>query len=183
MTDQDIVQLIREKKHSKAFGRLYGYFPVIEKHILKNGGDKDIAADIYQDALVILCRKVENAEFKLTSSLNTYVFSIVRHLWNDELKKRKREQPMIGELSENAITEHEWENDVLENQKANLAVQALNSIGARCKQLLLLFYTENKSMKDIAKKMEFSSEKIAKNQKYKCLEKAKALLNDLVPKN
>ncbi len=51
----------------------------------------------------------------------------------------------------------------------------MEKIQDRCKQLLRLFYFENERMAEIAKKMGFSSEKSAKTQKYKCMEKAHQL--------
>jgi hypothetical protein len=43
----------------------------------------------------------------------------------------------------------------------------------KCKQLLILFYFKKKSFREIAAALAFSDEKVAKNQKYRCLQKAK----------
>ncbi len=64
-------------------------------------------------------------------------------------------------------------HSVLEEKKYQLAERAFSELGKRCQQLLQLFYQQAMSFKDIAQVMQFSSEKIAKNQKYKCLVKAK----------
>lgn len=52
-------------------------------------------------------------------------------------------------------------------------------LGQKCKELLELFYFKKLSMKDISKKLGFASEKVAKNQKYRCIEKAKENLKNL----
>jgi RNA polymerase sigma factor (sigma-70 family) len=177
MTDHDIIQLIQQQKHSKAFSRLYRYFNPVQKLILARGGSKDDALDVYQDALVILCKRVCEPGFKLTASLDTYLYSVSRFLWNDELKRR-------GKMHEQEITERtdlpeeeiqEWTKD---EEKIGMAQSILEKLGKRCLQLLQLFYTEDKSMKEIARKMEFTSENVAKNQKYKCLERAKNMLRE-----
>lgn len=177
MTDQQIIQLIQQNKHSSAFTRLYRYFKPVQKLIVTRGGNTDDAKDVFQDALVILCKKVTDANFTLTASLDTYLYSVSRYLWNDELKRRGRVNEISitekHELPEEEITE--WVND---ENKIKQAETVLGKLGKRCLQLLQLFYTENQSMKSIAKKMEFSSEKIAKNQKYKCLETAKKMLKE-----
>jgi hypothetical protein len=46
-------------------------------------------------------------------------------------------------------------------------------LGEKCKQILILFYFKKESYKKIATLLDFSDDKIAKNQKYRCLQKAK----------
>ena len=66
-----------------------------------------------------------------------------------------------------------------EEKQFQLAERAFSELGERCKKLLLLFYHKSMSFKDIAKTMQFSSDKIAKNQKYKCLSKARDIYQNL----
>ncbi len=177
MTDQQIIQLIQQNKHSSAFKRLYRYFTPVQKLVQSRGGSHDDAKDVFQDALVILCKKVTDANFTLTASLDTYLYSVSRYLWNDELKRRGRTNEIQlsekHDVPENEITE--WVND---ENKIKQAENVLEKLGKRCLQILSMFYTENKNMKSIAKKMEFTSENAAKNQKYKCLERAKTMLKE-----
>lgn len=53
--------------------------------------------------------------------------------------------------------------------------KALTQIGKKCQELLELFYGFGKSMAEIAKKLDFRNEKVAKAQKYKCIQKAKEI--------
>src|SRR5258705_11058735 len=89
MYDQQIIWLFRENNEDKAFNVLYKHFPMIRKSVLSNGGNAQDAEDIFQEALIILCRKAKDPGFKLTAQLSTYLFSVRRFLWKDELKKRK----------------------------------------------------------------------------------------------
>ncbi len=171
MRDEEIIQLLKTKQEHKAFVKLYGYLPVVQKYICANGGKKNDAVDVYQDALVILCEKIEAENFKLTSSLNSFVFGIARLLWHEELR-RQGKMNLVSAEKVDFITDEDLnlEDRELKNERAQ---SALAELGKRCLQLLQLFYGENKSMKEIAVKMGFGGEKIAKNQKYKCLEKAR----------
>ncbi len=65
-----------------------------------------------------------------------------------------------------------------EEKKYRFAERAFSELGERCQQLLLMFYHKKMSFKDIANVMQFKSEKIAKNQKYKCLQKAKGIFQN-----
>lgn len=168
MKDQQIVDSIRGGRHQKAFSKLYKSFPAIRKMIRENNGTKEDAEDIFQEALILFSRKCEDVNFTLTASASTYLFSVSRYLWNDELKQRKRNQIEIEE-SEN----FSWEEVIQKEEQYKQAENVLKKIGEKCLELLKLFYIDGKSMKQIASKMDLSSEKIAKNQKYKCLERAK----------
>jgi RNA polymerase sigma factor (sigma-70 family) len=172
MKDQQIVEWIRNGKEQKAYQKLYANFSSIRKMIRENGGNKEDAEDIFQEALIIFSRKCDDPSFVLTSTAGTYLFSVSRFLWSDELRRRGKSLVAVA----GAVAEDEFndvENLIHQEEKFKNAENVLNKIGEKCLQLLKYFYLENKSMKEIAKKMELTSEKIAKNQKYKCLERAK----------
>lgn len=173
MSDEQIIQMVRNGQCDKAFMVLYKHFHMIQKMVRSKGGDKEDAEDVFQEALIILYRKVRESDFKLTAKLSTYLFSICRFLWKDQLLKRGKLRP---EESDHAIDQSEEENlneiNYTEN-KFLLAEKIISELGDRCKELLILFYAETLKLKDIAVKMGYSSENSAKNQKYKCLEMAK----------
>lgn len=173
MTGQEIIELIRKKQHSKAFYRLYKYQPVVKKLVMSKGGSRQDAEDVFQEALIILCRKAEDTQFVLTSSVDTYLYSVSRFLWKNELKKRNKITETDLETGFDEKDESEIAQLTENESRFKLAEESLKKIGEKCFELLQLFYVKMKSMKEIASRLDFSSEKIAKNQKYKCLEKAK----------
>jgi RNA polymerase sigma factor (sigma-70 family) len=177
MKDTHIIELIKGNDLSKASAKLYAYFPVIKKLVLKNNGTKQDAEDIYQEALIILCRKVQDNNFILSSSLNTYLYSVCRFLWSDALKHKNKS--IVMERTELLVHNEEIEEDAKEESDLRLAEKAFQMIGENCKELLLLFYFKKLSFKQIASQMRFASEQVAKNQKYRCIEKAKENLKKL----
>jgi RNA polymerase sigma factor (sigma-70 family) len=173
MPDQEIIDLIRANKSDKALHSLYKYFPMVLKVIRYNGGNRQDAEDVFQEALIILCKRVQQDNFILTARLSTYLFSVCRFLWKDELKKRKHTLSADFETSLTG-SEEQVLNGMLEKENhIKLAEKVLNELGDRCQELLLLFYHSGLKLKDIALKMGYSAEHTAKNQKYKCLEAAK----------
>lgn len=179
MKDQQIVELIRAGRDDRALLALYRHFTVIKKMILARGGRREDAEDIFQEALMILCRKAREPDFSLTAQLSTYLFSVCRFLWKDELKKRKHAIPLDWETGLNDPAEQALYKTTEEEDRARLAEKVLNELGQRCRELLILFYTTKFKLKEIASKMGYSSENTAKNQKYKCLEAAKNRLKEL----
>jgi len=168
MSDQKILELFKNGQRSKAFRELYKLYPRIEKLILSKGGTKTDANDVFQESLIILNRNLEKSDFKLTSSFYTYLYSVSRFVWKGLQNQFTKQQLKNLNTDEFSIF-----NSVIEEQKYQLAEKAFRELGERCQELLQRFYIKKISFKDIAMTMQFKSEKIAKNQKYKCLKKAK----------
>ena len=179
MNDHDIIEHIRRGKSSSALNSLYRNFPQIRKMIVANGGNGADAEDVFQESLIILIRKIRGTDFKLTAQLNTYLFSVSRFVWSDELKKRNRivAEELTAALSK--IEQQEFEEAIVVESSAKLAERVLYELKERCRELLFYFYHGKMKLQDIAVKMGYSSENTAKNQKYKCLEAAKTRFKEL----
>ncbi|HEY6899519.1 MAG TPA: sigma-70 family RNA polymerase sigma factor [Puia sp.] len=173
MNDQMILELIRTDQNDRALDALYRHFPMIRKLIRSNGGDRQDAEDVFQEALIILIRKVKGSEFRLTAQLSTYLYSVCKYVWKDELKKRNRELPLNFEI------EPGIEATIEDESRARLAEQVIAELKDRCRELLLFFYEGRLKLQEIAERMGYSSGNTAKNQKYKCLEAARDRLKEL----
>ena len=172
MSDQKILEFFKTGQREKAFRQLYNLYPKIEKLILSKGGRKQDASDVFQEALIVLYRKLQSSDFVLTASFYTYLYSVSRYIWSDTLKQNSNPKTS-GTQNEIDDSQVEIVKTVQEEKKYQLAENAFSELGERCQQLLLMFYYKKMSFKTIAESMQFKSEKIAKNQKYKCLQKAK----------
>lgn len=93
MTDQQIIQAIREGNPRKALEEIYTFFPKVKMYVQQNSGDEDQAKDIFQEAIVIFYEKAQTTDFKLTSSVTTYVFGVSKNLWYSKLRKLGKEIP------------------------------------------------------------------------------------------
>lgn len=178
MNDQQVVESIRNNKADKALQELYKYFPVVKKMIVANAGTVNDALDVYQEALIVFYKKAKGTDFTLTSSLNTYLYGVSNYLWKDELKKRKKQHYVSMPALETPV---DFDAEIYnEQEKFNkLGEQAILKLGERCQEILRLFYFESWSMQKIAEKFGYNSEKVAKNQKYKCIETARQALLEL----
>ncbi len=166
MTDKEIIEHLRQNKYSAALKGLYNILPLAKKYIRDNNGTTDDAEDIFQDALVVLCKKVQSNDFILSAPLKTYLLAIVKNCWLQELRNRKK-LPAGQAVDDIGATE------VYEEPGFVFAKAAFDLLGEKCKQLLIMFYFKKEDYKTIAAALAFSDEKIAKNQKYRCLQKAK----------
>ena len=166
MTDKEIIEHLQNNKYSRAVNGLYDILPSVKQYVRNNNGSADDAQDIFQDALVILYKKIHAGQLVLSVPLKTYLLAVVKNCWLAELRRRKK-LPVADTLPDIA------DDTINEDPGFAIASSAFNFLGKKCKELLILFYFKKKSLKDIAKELAFSSEMVAKNQKYRCIQKAK----------
>ncbi|MDX2361349.1 MAG: sigma-70 family RNA polymerase sigma factor [Crocinitomicaceae bacterium] len=176
MTDQEIIQSIRKGDREKVIRFLYKEFPKIKALVLKSGCNEVLAAEIFNDSLILLIEKVQNPKFELSAKMTTYLYGINRFLAMNELRKQQKNNSSISlelEWSDTLIlSDKDLEYDYEKEEKLKLMERILKKISERCQKILELFYFKNQSMDKIAKELNFSSENSAKTQKYKCLKHA-----------
>lgn len=173
MDDRQIIQLIQSGQDDKALARLYQHLPAIRRMIRYHGGTRQQAEDIFQESLIILCRKAKaETAFTLSGGIYPYLYSVCRFLWSDQLKKTKRVPTMAFDEATPDQAATGIDASLAEEMRYQLAEQILAGLADRCRELLLLFYHSRAKLRDIAAQMGYSSEQTAKNQKYKCLEAA-----------
>lgn len=178
MKDEELISLIKKGKNEKPIKWLYKEFPKIKNLIIKSGGNKEIAEEIFNDSLVLLIEKVRKNDFVLTSKISTYLYGINRFLFKNELRKLNKQNIEL-EWSETLIlSQEDLEYDFEKENKLNQMEQILELISERCKAIFRLFYYQKESMESIAKTLNFSSVNSAKTQKYKCIEKAFEKMQD-----
>ena len=90
MTDNEIIEHLKNNQYPKAIKGLYGLLPSVTKYIKANNGTVEDAKDIFQDALVVLYKKIHTGGFVLTVPLKTYLQAVVKNCWLQELRQRKK---------------------------------------------------------------------------------------------
>ena len=155
-----------------AFKLLYDYFPKIEKMLLGYGASEDDARDIFQEALIILSNKVHQPDFEIKAKISTYLYSMCRFMCKDVIKSKKHtvDIDQFHTLHEEVVTDHEQKEEQFEQVD-----EILKQLGEKCMRILIGYYYKKKSMKALAEEFGYATVNSAKNQKYKCLERAKKM--------
>jgi RNA polymerase sigma factor (sigma-70 family) len=175
MTDQEIILLIQDRKEHKALIKLYNYQGKATALVLQYGGSKEDAQDIFQEALLVLCKKVWEGNFVLSSKLDTYVYAICLNILRNELKQKSNKKIHIPDL-------YQWEDEnefdaIFERERQLVSVEkVLLKVGDPCLKLLKLFYFELKRVKEIVNLMGYKTENSVKVQKFKCIERIKKMM-------
>ena len=155
----------------QVFNDLYEHeFPKTVRLVTYNSGRVDDAKEVFQNGLVVIIEKVYRKELDLTCSFSTYLYSVCRNLWFEEIRRSKKtisvNDPYDYLQSDGAFISNEYIPDELEAVN-----KAIESLGDGCKQLLECFYYKNLSFEEIANTLGYATAASARNQKYKCLER------------
>lgn len=165
------------KNDSKAYEKLYAeYFAMAKFFVIKNSGNFEEAQDVFQDAIIVLYEKTKKADFKLTCALKTYIYSIVRNLWLKALSKRQKRVDVV-DFEKFYTIEIEDEKNSLDDKRLNKIAEGMKQLGEKCRKILTGFYFEQKKMTVIAEELGYTNAANAKNQKYKCMQQLKKLVN------
>ena len=161
------------------------FYSNINFFIKKNNGDEEDANDIFQEAIIIIYRKLKANELVLDCSFDTYLYSICRFLWLKILEKRKIEKVNI---KDNHEVNYEIFDESLEiiadlNDRHRLYQKHFAGLGKDCQKILQLYF-DKVPLQNIADIMGYKSEKYAKKRKYSCKEYLiKSIKQDLQYKN
>lgn len=178
-TDKELLELMRGSKaqRDKALDAIYqNNREKTCSYVLGNNGSIDEAKDVFQEAMIAFYENVRDGKFKGESTISTYLYSIAKFKWLNQIKKNNirsghHEKVTRDEFSEGPLA------TIIEGEKKKGVLELLAQLGETCKQLLIENLYHNASMKEIAESGAFSSEQIVRNKKYKCLQKLKELIS------
>lgn len=182
LSDSDLVEAIREKEMlEQAISQLYiDHAETTRSFIMGKGGAEQDADDIFQETIVSFIDIVQKGKFRQESSIGTFLTSISKNIWYNEIRRRQRagNREKIFEMDRNqeegAVSETIQEREM--KQQLN---KLLQEVGESCRRILSLFYFENLSMKEIVSQMHYENEQVVRNKKYKCLQQ----LTDKIKQN
>lgn len=139
-------------------------FPVAAAYAHRQGGNIEEAKEVFQVALMIYYEKLVDSEFEPKRNHHSYLFGIFKNQWSKH-QFTARLTTSLGEYDQRDHRDPEI-------QKHRLLL-FLRQSGQRCMDLLQSFYYEKTSMKKLADRFGYRSERSATVQKYKCLEKVR----------
>jgi len=155
-------------------------YPLIRNLVLKNSGDQEDVQDVFQDAMIILFKKVKQNELELQCSFKTYLFSICNHLWLQRIEKRRKETTAFRNVAHTTELNEEELIDIYDDEAEKFRIYQKHflSLDKDCQELLKLFLKKS-SIREIADIMDYKTEKYTKVKKYRCKEELKRrVIND-----
>lgn len=171
LTDGEILAGLR-KRDNRVLQYLYkNSFNPVKQLVMHNAGSENDAEDIFQEALIIIFKKLrEEPGFNLDAAFSTYLYSVSRLLWLKHLRKiRKIEiDPLNHDMEERIEFE---EPSPVEDKDLRMAIyqRTLLRIPEDCQKILRLTAQDISSV-DIARQLGFRSEGYVRKRRHYCKE-------------
>jgi len=155
------------------------HFDVLSRYITNNSGSRQDAEDIFQEVVVNFIELVQKDKFRGESSIKTFLFSMNRHTWLNELKRRGRALAREEKYEREQEKVEMDSSQLMADREEKKAIAALvAALGGTCQKILTLFYYENLSMRAILEATDYENEQVVRNKKYKCLKQLEQMLNE-----
>jgi RNA polymerase sigma factor (sigma-70 family) len=130
--------------------------------------------DIFQDAFEVLFKKITLEKLdNLQASLKSYLFSVGKYMVYSKFRNQKTVSLEVNQnesqlFKNNQIQILPLEMDP-EEQQLEVVMACKKTLSTSCQSILDLFYSEKKSMREIALLLGYKNEDVAKSQKVRCL--------------
>ncbi|MBN2426257.1 MAG: sigma-70 family RNA polymerase sigma factor [Calditrichaceae bacterium] len=174
--DYRVIDRIRENDRT-VLGELYiRYERMVERFIIKWGGQKEDAQDALQEAVITLWQKVCSNEFELKSQIGTYILGVAKNKWRSQRRVSNRFD-RDADFEKHESAELNPMELYIEEESHHEVTDALKKISEQCRRLLLMFYFEGRSMHDIAALLNLSSPDVAKARKYQCKKELQKIMD------
>jgi RNA polymerase sigma factor (sigma-70 family) len=180
-SDADLLAAIRngDQLNSAILFIYQQYANTVGSYIITNSGSQQDAEDIFQETVVTFIDLVKKDKFRGEAAIKTFLVSIARNIWLNELKKKERsgireqQYEKSREQDEMDISHYIADREVKQQFRS-----VIEKLGGSCKKLLTLFYYENMSMKELLDHLPYENEQVVRNKKYKCLQHLTGLLRE-----
>lgn len=178
-SDAEVISnLMENTRVDAALRHLYREnFELLSRYIVNNSGSEQDSEDIFQEVMVAFIGLVRAGKFRGESSIRTFLFSLNKNIWLNELKRRGRAEARelkYEKQNEQVAVTADMAME-LKQTKSEL-MEVIEQLGENCKKILMLFYFENKSMKEIVDHLPYENEQVVRNKKSKCLKKLEEMV-------
>lgn len=171
LSDDEIIAGLR-KRDNRILQYIYkNSFNPVKQLILHNAGSESDAEDIFQEALIIIFKKLrDQSNFKLEAAFTTYIYSISRLLWLKHLRQIKKIEidPLNRDMEERIEFE---EPSPVQDKDLRLAIyqRTLMKIPEDCQKILQMT-AQDLSSSEIAEQLGFRSEGYVRKRRHFCKE-------------
>jgi RNA polymerase sigma factor (sigma-70 family) len=166
-SDEYIIEGIRSRDHDVLKYAYEQYYPMVRYLIIRNHGNDLDAEDTFQEAMVAIFEKARSNKLKLNCSFKTYIYSVCRNLW---LQQLERDRSFLNfEDHEKLLASEELILYEDENRlRKKIFQKHFLELTEKCRRILLMFI-ENIAFDEIARLMGLKNKHYAIKRKYECI--------------
>ncbi|MCP4522359.1 MAG: sigma-70 family RNA polymerase sigma factor [Cytophagales bacterium] len=170
--DKNIITLIKQGEKRKSIQYLYTEYSDKVKSMIRNrGGNQEEAQDIFQDAILVFYQKVLENELKADScNIGGFIMSVSQRMWYTKASRKEMMNRHHQNLraDEKVSTNYEF---IFSEERQDLMKKILGMMGENCRKIIEYVIYDDLSMREIAQKMQYTSEDVVKATHYRCRQK------------
>lgn len=181
LPDTELVANLRAgKRMDESVKAIYrNHFESLCWYVMNNSGSRQDAEDVFQEVVVNFIDLVQKDKFRGESTVKTFLFSLNRHTWLNELKRRGRALAREEKYERGQErTELDTSHFIADREGKAEVTRLVGELGETCRKILLLFYYENLSMREILETLHYENEQVVRNKKYKCLKQLEQMITE-----
>ncbi|RYZ96460.1 MAG: RNA polymerase sigma factor [Sphingobacteriaceae bacterium] len=178
-TDSELINALKQTHVSNAaISFIYkNYYGLLSNYTRQNQGSEQDAEDIFQEVVVGFISSVKQDKFRGESSVKTFLYTLNRFTWLNELKKRGR--ALLRE--EKYGMDEEWETTDVSHllagrEERSMILNTMEKLDEICRKILVAYYYDSLPMKEILPLVSYENEQVLRNKKYKCLKSLEQML-------
>ena len=171
LSDEEILAGLKKRDNHVLQFIYKNNFNPVKQLILHNAGSENDAEDVFQEALIVIFKKIRDEPgFSLNSAFSTYLYSISRLLWLKHLREIKKIE--IDPLNRDMEERIEFEEPLpVQDKDLRMAIyqRTLMKIPEDCQRILQLT-GQDLSSSEIAEQLGFRSEGYVRKRRHFCKE-------------
>ncbi len=168
--DEDELILRLKGNDENAFRMVYkSSYPMVAKYVVQNKGSHEDAEDIFQEALIVVLKKLHEPDFHFTAKLGTYLYSVGKNMWLYKLRGASKTDSLNDDLEIVDLGVTELEDKKSTDKKLEIIAEKIHDLPEVCRKLLIGFYYKKISLKELAKELKLT-EGFIRVKKSRCME-------------
>jgi RNA polymerase sigma factor (sigma-70 family) len=175
LSDQQIIDMIchSNSARNQAIEVIYHWDDLklkIQGYVIQNGGSISEALEVYHEGIILLDRNIRNGRYQPSATLQAYLYSVCRFIWNNEWRKKKKISSTDPSSRSDEADDTTPEVTFFQEERKLLLTKVLSLLDDSCRKILTL-WKMSYSMDEIARSLNLSSGDMAKKYKYRCMKK------------
>ncbi len=163
---EEIIQGIFEHNEKVIYYIYEENYRIIKQLVRTNNGNDEDADDIFQEAIMVIYRKIKEGTLNLYVSFGTYLYAVAKKIWQNELKRRMQKTCSIDNC-ENLQDEDDVIINLIKNEKHKLVWKHFEKLSKDCQKIIRMFI-DGHTISEVTRIMNYSSEQHAKNRRLRC---------------
>ncbi|PID95207.1 MAG: hypothetical protein CSA95_00845 [Bacteroidetes bacterium] len=169
LNDNQILEGIRDSNEEIVKTVYKEYFKHIQHLVTYNHGTVDDAKDLFQDAMIVICERLQSKELTLSCSFGTFLYAIARNIWLRRLAEKGKTIVLTKEVFDNSMPPCEvLENNLSLHERRMIMFQRhFDTLTKSCKKIIKMMLKKEKTKK-IQQEMGYNSLAYTRKRKYQC---------------